>query len=281
MTRTQFTLTLAIVFLPASVNAGEGHEERPPTVQWQLDWDRHAGTLSAHIEDAPIEEVTDALEREGIGVELHDSWRAARLSAEFEDLALDQAVQRLFGKGFILLWTADAVAAAADPEAGHSGQPVIRLLAMGEYPPPSTQAEKPPEDTTARDAATLEALVESGTEDAILPALESALTDGSEALRAVALDLVEDQYILTMDNGVLRSVAHNDTDPALRRQALQIMAKRSHEPDAAWSALTHSVQNDSDANVREYARAALSELSMRAAWLYNRDLHLQPGGDEP
>lgn len=245
------------------------------TTKPEIAWDATAGTVTARIGDASIEQVIHALDAEGVEVKAHDSWERVRISARFDDLPLHEATERLFGKSFILVGS--KAASEGDPR-----RPFIRLLPVVEgYTPTSAGAEAIAAKTTPGDVARLESVVESVDREEAVSALESALVDGDERLRAAALVLIGEQNILSVDNAILRTIAHEDANPALRQQAVKVFANRVHEPDASWKALNYSAHNDANANVRESAKAALSALSMRAAYLYKRDLGRPPGAEKP
>ena len=233
-------------------------------------WHAQAGTLTARIDWASIHQVVDALEDAGVRVKTHPSWEQVRISASFDDLPIQQAAERLFGKTFLLEWSVEPGQDAESSVEVATKGPVIRLL-------PVVDGEGAiAGETTPYDAEDLEALVDSNDWEQAIPALEAALLNGDEQQRAAALALMERRNVLGVDRNTLQAIAEEDANPERRQQALAAIGKRIHEPDAARDVLAHSLQNDPDANVRAAAKAALDELARDAEYLYKRDLKADP-----
>ena len=232
-------------------------------------WDAQAGTLTAHIDWASIDQVVDALEEAGVRVKTHPSWEQVRISATFADLPLQQAAEHLFGKTFLLEWSLEpSQESEASAEVATNG-PYIRLL-------PIVDGEAIAGEASAYDAETLEALVDANDWEQAVPALEAALLSGDDQQRAAALALMERRNVLGVDQNTLRAIAEEDANPERRQQALAAIGKRIHEPDASRDALANSLQNDPDPNVRAAAQEALDDLSRSAEYLYKRDLKTDP-----
>lgn len=244
-------------------------EQNEATTDPEIVWDAQTGMLTARIDWASIDRVVHALEEAGVEVKTHASWAQVRISASFDNLPLQQAAERLFGNTFMLVWSREPAENAESSAEVSTERPLIRLLSI-------VDGEAIAGETSPYDAATLEALVASSPREEAVPALEAALLDGDDQLRAAALELIGRDYAHRVDPDILRAVAQEDANPEMRQQALAMIGGRIYEPEASRDALSQALQNDPDANVRAAAEAALSDLDRKAEYLYKKNPQAAP-----
>ena len=227
-------------------------------------------TLSAKIENVPLGQVLKELARQAnLEVYIATASTAEKISAEFDNLTLEEGIKRLLkGKNYILTYDRTAaspkvteikvIADGSAPVSRISGQPAS-------IPPPGTSAgEKTVEelaqqalqapDPAARIAA-LKALSQRGDEEKIRSTVSAALQDQDLGVRSTALDLAARGA--PVSDEAIKGMALRDADPELRIRALDQLADQS-DPDTAIEYLKQATR-DPDPKVASTAQRLIRQ----------------------
>jgi HEAT repeats len=220
------------------------------------------GRLSANFQDLPLARLSDELsQKAGVAIVLVDDVEDQKVSAKFNDLALDEALRQILRKqdAFFFYGVDENRPAALKAvwiyAKGH-GRGVAPVSAEKWASTKDIASQLSDKDPEIRTHA-IKALIDRKQQGA-MPELLTALKDGSDQVRSEALYAAADSGVVVPES-TLKDLAAHDSSSDVRFLALQAL---SDSPDAR--SMANAALNDPSEAVRNKAQEILGRLDPHA-----------------